>query len=91
MAVLGVLYLLWGMTFTMNDVSYWSLLPALSEDKEDRDKLTSMVAVFASVGAFTAGGLVPTFTTGNAVNGYRVFGIVFAIVFVICQLFFPFL
>jgi melibiose permease/lactose/raffinose/galactose permease len=38
--VLGVTYLLWGMTYTMNDVSYWSLLPALSEDKEDRDKLT---------------------------------------------------
>ena len=85
-AVLGVVYLLWGMTFTMNDVSYWSLLPALSEDKEDRDKLTSMVAIFASVGAFTAGGLVPTFTTGNAVDGYKIFGITFASIFVICQL-----
>ena len=85
-AVLGVTYLLWGMTFTMNDVSYWSLLPALSEDKEDRDKLTSMVAVFASVGAFAAGGLVPTFTTGNAIEGYKVFGITFAVIFVICQL-----
>ena len=84
--VLGVTYLLWGMTFTMNDVSYWSLLPALSEDKEDRDKLTSMVAVFASVGAFTAGGLVPTFTTGNAIEGYKIFGITFAVIFVICQL-----
>ena len=85
-AVLGVTYLLWGMTFTMNDVSYWSLLPALAEDKEDRDKLTSMVAVFASVGAFAAGGLVPTFTTGNAIEGYKVFGITFASIFVICQL-----
>ena len=84
--VLGVTYLLWGMTYTMNDVSYWSLLPALSEDKEDRDKLTSMVAVFASVGAFAAGGLVPTFTTGNAIEGYKVFGITFAVIFVICQL-----
>lgn len=85
-AVLGVLYLLWGMTFTMNDVGYWSLLPALSEGKEDRDKLTSMVAIFASVGAFAAGGLVPTFTTGNAVDGYKIFGITFACIFVICQL-----
>ena len=85
-AVLGVTYLLWGMTFTMNDVSYWSLLPALAEDKSDRDKLTSMVAVFASVGAFTAGGLVPTFTTGNAIEGYKIFGIVFASIFVVCQL-----
>jgi melibiose permease/lactose/raffinose/galactose permease len=85
-AVLGVLYLLWGMTFTMNDVSYWSLLPALSEDKKDRDKLTSMVAIFASIGAFVAAGLVPTFTTGNAVMGYRIFAIVFTSIFVICQL-----
>lgn len=84
--VLGVLYLLWETTFTMNDVSYWSLLPALSEDKVERDNLTSMVAVFASVGAFAAGGLVPMFTTGNAVNGYRLFAIVFAIIFAICQL-----
>ena len=85
-AVLGIVYLLWGMTFTMNDVSYWSLLPALSESKKDRDNLTSMVAVFASIGAFTAGGLVPMLTTGEVVLGYRVFGITFAIIFVICQL-----
>ena len=85
-AVLGVVYLLWGMTFTMNDVSYWSLLPALSEGKKDRDNLTSMVAVFASIGAFTAGGLVPMLTTGKVVLGYRVFGITFAVIFMICQL-----
>ena len=83
---IGIAYLLWETTFTMNDVSYWSLLPALSEDKEDRDKLTSMVAVFASVGAFTAAGLIPTFTTGDAINGYRIFGIAFSIFFVLCQL-----
>ena len=82
---LGVLYLLWGMTYTINDVSYWSLLPALSETKEDRNKLTAMIAVFASIGAFTAGGLVPTFTTGNAIDGYRIFGITFASLFVLCQ------
>ena len=84
--VLGILYLLWETTFTMNDVSYWSLLPALSDDKVERDNLTSMVAVFASVGAFTTGGLVPMFTTGDAVSGYSIFAIVFAAIFVICQL-----
>ena len=84
--IVGGLYFLWGMTFTMNDVSYWSLLPRLSESKEDRDKLTTMVAIFASVGAFTAGGLVPMMTTGNEVNGYRMFAIVFASIFLLCQL-----
>ena len=84
--IVGGLYFLWGMTFTMNDVSYWSLLPRLSESKEDRDKLTTMVAIFASVGAFTAGGLVPMMTTGNEVNGYRMFAFVFASIFLLCQL-----
>ena len=84
--IVGGLYFLWGMTFTMNDVSYWSLLPRLSESKEDRDKLTTMVAIFASVGAFTAGGLVPMMTTGNEVNGYRMFAIVFSSIFLLCQL-----
>jgi melibiose permease/lactose/raffinose/galactose permease len=84
--ILGILYLLWGMTYTTNDVSYWSLLPVLSEDKKDRDNLTTMVAIFASIGAFTAGGLIPLFTTGNMIEGYRLFSIIFAIIFLICQL-----
>lgn len=84
--ILGVLYLLWGMSYTMNDVSYWSLLPVLSEDKLDRDRLTSMVAIFASVGQFVAGGLVPMLTPGNMVVAYRWIVIIFAIIFLICQL-----
>ena len=85
-AILGTFYLLWGMSYTMNDVSYWSLLPVLSEDKKDRDRLTSMVAIFASVGQFAAGGLVPMLTPGNMVVAYRWIAIIFAIIFFICQL-----
>lgn len=84
--ILGVSYLLWGMTFTMNDVSYWSLLPVLADGKQDRDKLTTMVAVFASIGAFVAGGLVPMLTPNNAIIAYRVISIVFALIFVASQI-----
>ena len=84
--IIGLGYFIWEMTFTMNDVSYWSLLPILAEDKRDRDKLTTMVAVFASVGAFAAGGLVPILTTGNAIKAYRWIGIIFALVFLACQI-----
>ena len=83
--VLSVLYLLWETTFTMNDVSYWSLLPALADSKDDRDKLTSMVAIFASIGAFTAAGLIPMFTTSDAIQGYKTFAIIFATIFILCQ------
>ena len=51
-AFIGIAYLLWGMTFTMNDIAYWDLLPALTSQKKERDNLTTMVAVFASIGAF---------------------------------------
>ena len=33
----GIAYLAWGMTFTMNDIAYWSLLPNLSRDNDERN------------------------------------------------------
>ena len=84
-AILGLLYLLWGMTFTMNDVSYWSLLPVLAEGKGERDKLTTMVAVFASIGSFIAGGVIPLLTPGNMIIAYRWIAVGFACFFVLSQ------
>lgn len=84
-AVIGVLYLLWGMTFTMNDISYWDLLPALTSKKKERDDLTSLVAIFASVGAFSAGAIIPMVTTGQMVMAYRIVAIVCGLVFLACQ------
>lgn len=85
-AIIGVLYLLWGMTFTMNDISYWDLLPALTSDKKERDDLTTLVAVFASVGAFASGGIVPMVTPGNMIVAYRVVAIICGLVFLGCQI-----
>ena len=85
-AFIGVAYLLWGMTFTMNDIAYWDLLPALTSQKKERDNLTTMVAVFASIGAFASGGIVPIVTPGNMVEAYRVISIICALVFLACQL-----
>ena len=84
--ILGLSYLFWGMSFTMNDVSFWSILPTLAKEKKERDNLTTMLAVFASVGAFAAGGLVPILTPGNMIVAYRIISIVFAIVFLGCQI-----
>ena len=85
-AYLGIAYLLYGMTFTMNDVSYWSLLPHLARSKDSRDKLTGLVAIFASVGSFISGGLIPILTTGNMIIAYRIYAIVAALLFIVSQL-----
>jgi melibiose permease/lactose/raffinose/galactose permease len=80
-AFFAVAYIAWGMTFTMNDISYWSLLPNLSKDNKERNNLSNLVALFAAVGQFLAGGLIPGLVTGNAVMMYKVVGVVISFAF----------
>lgn len=77
----GIFYLAWGMTFTINDISYWSLLPNLSKNNDERNALTNLLLVFASIGQFLAGGLIPVLVTGNAVTMYKVIGIGISFIF----------
>jgi|AGTN01.2.fsa_nt_gi sugar (Glycoside-Pentoside-Hexuronide) transporter len=86
------LYLLWDITFTMNDIAYWSMLPALSSNPKERSTLTAMANLFADIGSIVALGLIPIFTAGestlfgNAVTAYAVIAIVIALVFLGCQM-----
>lgn len=81
---LGVCYLLYGMTFTMNDVSYWSLIPHLTRSKDTRDNLMALVSIFASIGQFICASII-SLASGNMVITYRLFAIAGAISFVISQ------
>ncbi len=80
----GIIYFLWVIFFTLNDIPYWSLLPNLAKGKKDRDTLTMMVVVFAAVGAFLANAVISLVTVGNALEGYATISIVFVIVFLLC-------
>ncbi len=58
--VFAVLYLLWGISFTANDISYWSMLPALSLDQKEREKIGSFARICANVGLFfVVAGILP--------------------------------
>ena len=80
------MYLLWEMFFTLNDIPYWSLIPALSKNKKDRDTVTTMVVVFAGVGAFAGNAIITLTTVGKMVKGYSMISLTFAIFFVACSL-----
>ena len=82
----GVIYILWEMAFTLNDIPYWSLLPNLAREKTDRDQITTLVVLFAGIGAFAANAIVTFTTVGNAIKGYRMISITFAIFFIACTL-----
>jgi sugar (glycoside-pentoside-hexuronide) transporter len=82
----GIFYLLWDFTFTMNDIGYWSMLPSLSSDEKERNTLTTLVSVCASIGAFTAGGVIPMVASGHAVKAYWVVALAIAILFAASQI-----
>lgn len=52
-AAFALLYLLWGLTWTMNDIPYWALLPALTLDQKQREKIGALAKIFATIGLFS--------------------------------------
>ena len=48
----GVAYLLWDITYGINDIAYWTLLPALTTDQKQREKNGAFARICANVGMF---------------------------------------
>ena len=45
----SVSYVLWGMTYTIMDIPYWSIIPSLTSDKTEREKIVVVPRLFAGV------------------------------------------
>jgi len=90
---LGIIYFLFSITFTMNDISYWGMLPSLSSNEHDRSKLTAVAQIVAGAGGALAGVAIPAFTIGNfaiggnAITGYKVISIVAVLLMIAFQMF----
>lgn len=86
----SVMYILWGMTYTIMDIPYWSMLPSLSATKEERDSMSVIPRIFAStawllMGAFAIK-LVSRLGKGDDVKGYSLLAIGIAVIFVISSI-----
>ena len=69
-ALFGVFYFSFSIAYTMHDISYWGMVPALSSDAGDRDQFTSRATLFAGIGGTLASILIPMLTTGeNTIGG----------------------
>lgn len=84
-AFYGIFYLLWGMTYTMNDIAYWGVLPSLSSDSGTRDSLVTLMSIFICIGQFAVAGVVPVVVAGNAVTAYRIVALIVAIALIAFQ------
>lgn len=55
-----IVYLLWEISYTMNDIAFWSMIPSLSRDQKEKEKIGSIARIFASIGMFAfVVGLIP--------------------------------
>ena len=85
-------YLLWGITYTMNDISYWGMMPSLTSNPQDRNNLATLANIGAGIGAALAIVSIPFFTAGkftiggNAVTAYGVISAVVCALFIACQI-----
>lgn len=51
--LLAVTYLLFSIFFSLNDISYWSLMPAISKDQGVRESVGAFARICANVGMFS--------------------------------------
>lgn len=78
----GILYIAWGISYTMHDISYWSMLPTLSQDLREKEKIGSIARICASIGLFAVVSLVVPITEmlgatfGSMQKGYMVFSVI---------------
>lgn len=86
---LAVMYLTFSITFTMNDISYWALLPHLARGTHERNKLSSVTQLVVSAGGGLAMIGIPALTTtysrflgGSARSAYMWISIICAMLFV---------
>ncbi len=49
-AYAAIFYILWGITYTMMDIPYWSMVPAFTEGGKERESLSALARSCAGVG-----------------------------------------
>ncbi|MBO4749664.1 MAG: MFS transporter [Lachnospiraceae bacterium] len=86
-AYAAVTYILWGMTYTMMDIPYWSMIPAFTKSGKEREGLTTLARSCASVGSaiviiFTMM-IVHAIGGNNELVGFKYFALIVAILFVV--------
>ena len=47
---IAVMYILWGMTNTMADIPYWSMVPSFTTDPKDRNLVATVARTFSGLG-----------------------------------------
>lgn len=81
----AIIYVLWGMTYTIMDIPYWSIIPNLTSDPHEREVVSVLPRIFASLGQslIIAGfGVQIIAALGGGYIGYHRFAMIIAGTFI---------
>lgn len=83
----AVMYVIYGMTYTIMDIPYWSMLPNLTSDKKEREKISVIPRIFASFAGLLIGAFglqaVNMFGDGDQKKGFFYLSVGIAVIFII--------
>lgn len=91
-AYAAVTYILWGVTYTMMDIPYWSMIPAFTDGGKEREGLSTLARSCAGVGSAVVTiitmmcvKMLGTQADGtiNEAVGFKWFALIVAVVFVL--------
>ena len=89
MVYFTVVYLLWGVTYTMMDIPYWSMIPAVTEMPKERESLSVIGRTCAGVGnaLITIGTMmsVKMLGSGNERTGFMWFALIVSVIFLVTE------
>ena len=90
MAFFSVIYILWGMTYTMMDIPYWSMIPAITSTPSDTENLSVIGRTCAGIGSALIIMLTMLLVTrlggGNECIGFGRLALIVAVLFVISEI-----
>ncbi len=90
MVYFSIVYILWGVTYTMMDIPYWSMIPAVTKTVSDRESLSVIGRTCAGVGsaiiAMLTMLLVGVLGGDNERAGFRWVALIVAVIFVIAEI-----
>ena len=86
-AYAAIIYILWGVTYTMMDIPYWSMIPAFTEGGKEREGLSALARTCAGVGSAIVTIItmkcVYVFGQGDERTGFKFFALLIAVLFVV--------
>ncbi|MGE5613546.1 MAG: glycoside-pentoside-hexuronide (GPH):cation symporter [Bacillota bacterium] len=91
LVVFAAIYLLWDVGYTANDIAYWAMLPSLSMDQKERERIGAFARICADVGLFAVVvGIVPVTNAlgnyfGDMKTAYSVFALALALIMIAGQ------